>query len=67
MVEDQFATMVSSYILTNPQPPVLTHDVEFEGNLISITKTISIDISVKPNIIEPNIIENINIGHNSSP
>ena len=62
MVEDQFATMVSSDIVTNPHPSALTHDVESEGNLSNITKTISIDISVKPNITK-----NINVGQNSSP
>ena len=59
MLEDQFATTVSSDIVTNPQEPMLTHDVESEGN---ITKTIPVDISVKPDVIE-----NINIGHNASP
>ena len=62
MVEDQFATMDSSDIVNNLHPPVLTHDVEFEGNLSIITSTISIDILVKLDIIEK-----INVGHNSSP
>ena len=57
MVKDQFATTFSSDIVTNPQPLVLTIDVDFKGNLSNITKTISIDISVNPRVIE-----NINIG-----
>ena len=43
--------------MTNPQPPVLTRDVESEGNLSNITKTIPIDIPMKPDILE-----NIQIG-----
>ena len=32
MVEEQFASVVSSNIITHPQSPILTCDVEFEGN-----------------------------------
>ena len=62
MVEHKFAIVVSSDIVTDPQSLMLTCDVEFEGNLCNITKTISVDISVKPGILE-----NIQIGQNSSP
>ena len=44
MVEDQFSAMVSFDIVTNPQPPVLTHDIESKCKLSNITKTIPIDI-----------------------
>ena len=43
------------------QFPVQTHNVISEGNLIKISKSIPINISIKPNIIE-----NINIGANCS-
>ena len=62
MVEEHFTSTLSSNIVTNPQSPVLTHDVESEGNLSNITKNVSIDIS-----LNPGVIENINVGHNSSP
>ena len=44
--------MVSSDIVNNPQSPVLIHDFESEGNLSNITKIVSVDISLKPGIIE---------------
>ena len=62
MVEDHFGTMVSSDIVTNPQSLVLIHDVESEGKLSNITKTIPVDISMNLGIVE-----NINVGQNSSP
>ena len=62
MVEEQFASAVSSDIVTNPKSLILTPDVESEGNLCNITKTIPFDISVKLGILE-----NIQIGQNSSP
>ena len=62
MVEDQFTSVVSSEIVTDPKSPILTRNVEFEGNLCNIMKTIPVDISMKPSILE-----NIFIVHNSSP
>ena len=62
MVEEKFASVVSSDIAPDPKSPILTRDVKSEGNLCNITKTIEVGISVKP--ITP---ENIQIGHNSSP
>ena len=52
MVEEQSTTIFSFDIVTNPQPPVPTHDVDSEDNLSNITKTIYVDISVKPGILE---------------
>ena len=52
MVEEQFASTVSSDIVTDPQSLILICDVESEGNLCNITKTILVDISVKPSISE---------------
>ena len=62
MVEEHFALAISSDITTDPQSPNLTRGVESEGNLCNITKTMPVDISVKPGILE-----NIYIGQNSSP
>ena len=44
------------------QCPVQTHNMLSEGNLTNISKTIPINISIKPDIIK-----NINIGSNFSP
>ena len=62
MVEKQLASVVSFDIVTDPQSLILTPDVEFEVNLCNITKTIPVDISVKPGIPV-----NIQIGQSSSP
>ena len=62
MVEDHFETLVSYDIVTTPQPLVLIHTIESEGNISNITKTILIDISVKPGVVE-----NIHLGQNCSP
>ena len=43
------------------QCPVQTHNMLSEGNLTNISKTIPINIS-----INPDIVENINIGSNCS-
>ena len=61
MVEDHFTSTVSSDIVLNPQSPILTRSVDFEGNLCNITKTMPVDISVKLGIFE-----NISIGQKSS-
>ena len=61
MVENHFTSMVSSDIVHNPQSLILTRSVDFERNLSNITKTILVDISVKPGVFE-----NIFIGQNSS-
>ena len=61
VLEDNFATVVSYDVVMDPQSPILTRDVKSEGNLWNITKTMLIDISVKPSI--SNYIQ---IGHNSS-
>jgi len=62
MVAEHFTSIVSSDIVTNRQFPILTRSVDFEGNLCNITKTMPVDISVKPSISE-----NIFIGQYSSP
>ena len=54
--------MVSFDIVPNPQSPILTQSVDSKGNLCNITKTMPMDISVKPGISE-----NIYRGMNSSP
>ena len=54
--------MVSSDIVTNPEPQVHTHDVDSKGNMRKITMIIPVDILVKPRIVE-----NINVGQNYSP
>ena len=60
MVEDHFASNVSSDIVMDPQSLILTRSVESEGNLFNITKTMPVDISVKSGVSE-----NIYIGQNS--
>ena len=62
MVEYQFETMVSFDIVTTPQSPVLIHVVESKGNMSTLTKTILVNISVKPRVVE-----NIHLGQNCSP
>ena len=62
MVKEHFALAISSNINVDPQFPILTRCVKSEGNPCNITKTILVDISVKPCVLE-----NIYIGHNSSP
>ena len=62
MVEEHFYLAVSSDITMDPQSPILTRVVESEENLCNITKTMPMDISFKPRILE-----NIYIGQNSSP
>ena len=52
MVEEHFTLAVSSDIVMDPQSPILIHNVESKGNLCNITKTIPIDISMKPSISE---------------
>ena len=62
VIEDQFTSTVSSNIVSDPQSPTLISGVESEGNLCNITKTIPVDILVKPGVLEI-----IQIGQNSSP
>ena len=50
VVEEHLSSAVSSDVVTDPHSLILTHDVELEGNLCNITKTISVDISVKPGV-----------------
>ena len=59
MVEDNFETMVSFDIVTTPQSSVLIYNVDSEDNSSNITKTIPVDISVKPGVVE-----NIHLGQN---
>ena len=47
MVEEKFASTISSDIKPGPQSPILTREVEYEENLCNITKTMSVDISMK--------------------
>ena len=61
MVEIHFETMVSSDIVNTPRSLVLIHDVESEGNLSNIFKTILVDISVKNGVVK-----NIQMGQNCS-
>ena len=51
-VEEKFASVVSSDIVTHIQSSILTRDVEAEGNLSKITKKNPVDISMKPGILE---------------
>ena len=60
MVEDHFETIVSFYIVTTPQSPVLIHNVNSEGNMSNITNTVLVDIPVKSGVVE-----NIYVGQNS--
>ena len=62
MFEDHFTSTVSSDIVLNPQSSILTRSFDSEGNLCNITKTMPVDISMKPGVPE-----NIFIGQNSSP
>ena len=62
MVEYHFTSMVLFDIVLNPQSLILTHSSNYEANLCNITKTMPVDISVKPGVSE-----NIFIGQNSSP
>ena len=62
MVENHFTSTVSSDIVLNPQSPIFTHSVDFEGNFCNIKKTLLVDISMKLGIFV-----NIFIGQNSSP
>ena len=52
MVEEHFATYVSSDIVMDPQSLILTCSVESKGNLCNITKTMPVEISVKPSVSE---------------
>ena len=61
-MEFDFESLVSYDIVVSPQSPILTQNVEYEGNLSNITKTTLVNISVKPNIIE-----HIYLGHSYSP
>ena len=60
-IEDNFETMVLSNIVTTPQSPVLIHNFESDGNLSNITKTVMVNISMKPRVVE-----NIHVGQNYS-
>ena len=60
-VEDLLPSMVPPDATSSPQTPVLTRHVLSEGNILNITATCHIDISVKPGIVE-----NIHIGQNFS-
>ena len=62
MVEEKLMSAILSNIVTDPQSPTLIRGVESEGNLCNITKTIMVDMSVKPNVSDI-----IQIGHNYSP
>ena len=62
MVEEKLDSTISSDINPNPQSLILMREVEYEDNLCNITKTMSVDISVKPGTPW-----NIQIGHNSPP
>ena len=58
-----FLERFASQVPTPPlQTPILTHEFLSEGNLRKITQTMSIDISVKPRIVE-----NIHVGVTCSP
>ena len=51
-VDFDLVSLISTDIVSNPQTLVLLQDTDFEGNLCNITKTIPIDIPVKPRTIE---------------
>jgi hypothetical protein len=62
IVENNIKSIISPDIVQNPQSPILTQDIISEGNLGNITLTTSIDISVKPGVMEY-----IQLGQNFSP
>ena len=62
VVEEHFSLEVSSDVVKDSHSLILTRDVESEGNICNITKTILVDISIKPSVSE-----HIQIGEHSSP
>ena len=52
VVEEHFASTVSSDVVKYPHSLILTRDVKSEGNLCNITKMILVEISVKPGVSE---------------
>jgi hypothetical protein len=60
--ETQMQTLTSTDIQYPSLLPSTSYPILFEGNLGNISKTISIDISVKPGVME-----NIHIGAHCSP
>ena len=60
-VEKDIQSIISTDIVPHPQTPILVKDVFSEGNLANISVTMSIDISVKPGIVE-----NIQLGKSCS-
>ena len=61
LVEHDFESFGSSDIVINPQSPGLIQNVESKGNFRNITKTILVDISVKPGVVE-----NLHMGQSCS-
>ena len=61
LADNDFASLLGTDIVDDPQTPVLLQDSESEGNLCNITKTVPIDISVKSRTIE-----HVHIGKNYS-
>ena len=51
-VEKDIKSIVSTDIVQHPQTPILNGDVLSERNLANIYVTLSIDISVKPGVVE---------------
>lgn len=52
MVENDIKSIVSLDLVKNPQSPILTQNVLLGGDLGNIMKTIPIDISMKPSVME---------------
>ena len=51
-VEKDIKSIITTDIVQHPQTPILIDDVFSEGNLANISVTMSIDISVKPGVVE---------------
>ena len=61
LVDFDLVSLINTDIVTNPQTPVLLQDTDSEGNICKITKTTSIDISVKPRTVG-----HVHVGQNYS-
>ena len=52
LADNDFASLLGTDIVDDPQTPVLLQDFESKGNLCNITTTVLIDISIKSGTIE---------------
>ena len=60
-MEKDIKSIISTDIVQHPQTPILIEDVFSERNLANISVTVSIDISIKPGVVE-----NIQLGQSYS-